>query len=250
MEQRIMFLPLLLVSNILIGLCWYLRPEYFLYLGLFILLVNLSAAWWLGSTRKDWWQFSLLPIALHISGLSYALMISHSSLASLVAIASLAGVVIYWRLVFLYAFHQGSFKPFSLEHSSNYLSLLAMFFGAASIFGLKTFLDLADWQLLLGGILLSLALVTQWLWFEKGQWRTHWIYAVIILVSLTEFFIALSFLPINFHLLGFMMAVMWYGLSSLFTRQIAGQLSNARARFVVVITLIVSLAVLLTARWF
>lgn len=250
MDQRIIFLPLLIVSQIIIGAWWYQQPESFMWLGAAILLINLASAKWLGSTRIDWWKFALLPSVLMISGLSYALMISVPSLALGVIGVSVFGSIIYWRLVFLYAFKQGSFRPFSLERSSTYLSLIAIFFSAAAIFGFKTFLDYPDWQLFGVSLLMSAALVTQWLWFEKAEQHLNWIYGAILMLGLAEFYIALSFLPINFHLLGFMLAVMWYGLSSLLSRQISGQLNLARARFILIVTILVSLAVLLTARWF
>ncbi len=250
MDQRIIFLPLLIISNIVISAWWYQRPQDMLWLSIALVVINVFSAWWLGRSRKDWWIFSLLPLFLLLSGLSYSLMFGQQFLALGIISISTLGSILYWRLVFLYAFRQGAFRPFSLEKSSNYLSLLTIFFSTASIFGLKIFIDLPLWQLLSAAVITNLAVITQWLWFEKIVWRTHWVYGVLMFLALLEFYIVFSFLPINFHILGFSMAVMWYALSTIVSDQLSGHPSSARARFVLIITLVATLAVLLTARWF
>ncbi len=250
MDLRLIFLPLTVIYSVLVGAWWFVRPEDFFWLLLAILIHSIVSAWWLTRSRKDWLIFALLPLFLFASGLSYALTISVQNIAIGVVLIAVIGTILYWRLVFLYTFKQSLYRPFSLERLSSYLSFLTVYFAAAALFGVKIFLNIPDIQLF-GGICAVLAAMSiQWLWFQKVPFALGWVYGITSFLVVSEVFVIVAYLPINFHLLGFCVAIVWYAVSTLLGYQLAKTLNLTRVRLVLVISLVILLAALLTARWF
>ncbi len=250
MDLRLIFLPLTVIYSVLVSVWWFVRPEHFFWLLLAILIHSFVSAWWLTRTRKDWAIFALLPLFLFASGLSYALIISIQNVAIVVVVISLLGTILYWRLVFLYTFKQSLYRPFSLERLSSYLSFLTIYFSAAALFGLKIFLNIPDMQLLGVMSLVLIATIIQWLWFQKISLPLGWVYGISAFIVVMEIFLIVGYLPINFHLLGFCVAIVWYAVSTLLGYQLAKTLNLTRVRLVLIISLGILLAALLTARWF
>jgi hypothetical protein len=250
MDLRLIFLPLTVIYSVLVGVWWFVRPEHFFWLLLAILVHSFISAWWLTRSRKDWPIFALLPLFLFASGLSYALTISVQNVAIAIVAVSILGTILYWRLVFLYTFKQSLYRPFSLERLSSYLSFLTIYFSAAALFGVKIFLNIPDIQLFGAMGLVVAAISIQWLWFQKVSLAIGWVYGITTFLVVTEIFLIVGYLPINFHLLGFCVAIVWYAVSTLLGYQLAKTLNLTRVRLVLIISLGILLAALLTARWF
>ncbi len=250
MDSRFLFLPTAVFFLIALFLWWNSRPEDFATVMTVAGFGNLFAAWWIMKSRRDWLSFALLPALLLWSSLSYALLVSSQQLAWLILLLSAAALIAYWRLVYMYAFKHANYRPFSLERLSGYISFMTAFFSAAAAYGLKTFLDLPTWQLILGIVGVQAGLAYQWMWVQKAEWKHTGTYALLFIAVAVEFFIIFGFLPFDFNILGFFLASIWYGVSYIASAQASGQLTKSKWRFALGLVAASWLLVLLTARWF
>jgi len=250
MDSKIIFLPTIILSNLALFVWWYFRSSDFIFILLAIILINLATAWWINSSRRDWWSFALLPIIFTISALSYALIISNASVVLAIVVLAYIILVVYWRLIFVYVFRHFSYRPFSLERLFYYLSFISIFFFSAAAYGIKTFLDVPLWQLIGVILLFQIILTYLWSWVHKIDLTIVWPYSIALIVMIIELFIVVSLLSLNFNISGFVIASSWHGLSFLITEHLGGRLTHQRSRFIISLIIIIWLAVLITARWF
>lgn len=250
MDSRIFFLSTIGLLIALLHGWWFVRIVDLGVLIVAIVILYLVAAWWLDHSRADWWSFAILPTLLNWSAFTYALILNNERLTIVVLLASALLSIFYWRLMFLYVFKHTSYKPFSLERLAPYLSFITVFFTAAAVYGLRTFLNIPDIQLAGILILFQLGLVHQWLWAHKVDWRSAWLYALVFILVITELFFVLNFLPIDFNVKGFMLASVWYSLSGISADYLRGHLTKNRLRLIIGLLFGTWLIVLVTARWF
>ncbi|MCX6792510.1 MAG: hypothetical protein NTY12_00620 [Candidatus Falkowbacteria bacterium] len=250
MNSRIAFLPIAALANLGLFIWWYSRTNDFLYITIALVVINLILALWLNSSRRDWWSFSLLPLIFTFSALAYSLVISSPSVVISIITFTFVVLVIYWRLVYIYAFKHPAYHPFSLERFFYYLSFISIFFFTAAAYGIKTFLDIPLWQLASVFLLFELILIYLWSWINKLDWSAAWPYSVALLFMVLELFFVMTLLPLNFNISGFIVASAWHGMSFLATENIGTRLNFKRGRVLISLIIIIWLAVLITARWF
>lgn len=250
MNSRIIFLPTIILSNLAIFIWWYFRVSDYLFIIAIIILLNLIFAWWLNSSRRDWWSFALLPIIFTLSALAYALIISSVNVILIILLLSFIVLVVYWRLVYIYVFKHAFYRLFSLERLFYYLSFIAVFFFSAAAYGIKTFLDIPNWELMTAFLLFQIILTYEWSWVHKIDLSVVWPYSIALLVMILELFFVIQLLPLNFNISAFIIASSWHALSFLSAEHIGGRLNRDRSRFIIGLIIIIWLAVLITARWF
>jgi len=250
MNSRIIFLPTVVLSNLVLFLWWYFRAGDFIFIIGAVVLLNLVLARWLNSHNNDWWSFALLPIISTLSALAYILIISNANLVLAIIIGLYIVLIIYWRLIFRYIFRHSFYKPFSLERFFYYFSFLMLFLFSAAAYGIKTFLNVPLWQLVIAFFIFQIILTYLWSWTNKLDLKIVWPYSLALIVMITELFLAVNLLPLNFNISAFVIASSWHGLSFLATEHISGRLSYRRSRFIISLIVIIWLAVLITARWF
>jgi len=250
MDSRLLFLPTIVVSFIAIIVWWYLRTVDFGIIMGVVGFINLAAAWWITRERRDWWSFSIVPALLLWSSLSYSLVVLNSSIALISVIVATVLAILYWRLVFLYAFNHTAYRPFSLERLFGYASFIILFFSISAAYSLKTFLDLPTWQPATIILLIVIGLAYQWQWMQKIDWKQAWPYVVLFPIAITELFFVAAFLPLDSSILGFLLASTWYAISYLAATNVAGRLTPQQLRLISGTVIFLWIILLLTARWF
>ncbi len=250
MEAKAIFLPTTILLNLALLAWWYFRVSDLMFIILVLVVLNLLLAGWLNKFRGHWWNFSFFPITFYLSSLAYSLIVSQVELMVIIIIFVWLGLIFYWRLVFAYLIKTDIYRPFSLEKFFSFFSFLTFFFLASAAYGLKTFIDLPTWQLLIGFVILEIIIIYQWWWINKMTWQVAWPYALVLLVVLVELFLTFNLLPINFNLSGFLIASSWHGLAFLSSENLSGQLTKTRSRFIIGLIIFIWLVVLLTTRWF
>ena len=250
MRFRFFILPFVVLLTTVSAVWWYLVPTNGLWIMSILLIGFLWAAWWLEPERVDWWRFAVTPWLVSLAILLFCLLISgqwliYSLMALLVFLQA-----IYWRHVLIYTDADAVYTPFSLERLSFNLNFLAVFFLASAMYGFKTFLNISTWILVpVFGVCLAL-FISQRLWISKADRGVTWRLAGSLFIGVLQIFIITSFLPLDFRLLGFLVAATYYGFVSLGT-QITDQTVNRRDMLVLIILLTMAcLAVFVTARWY
>lgn len=233
-------------------LWWWLSqvPNNFWIVFLVIIFLNLLAMFMIDrKAGKKWWNFALLPMLAQLVVMGYAIIISSQLLIIILMTCLVVFVYIYWRYVYFYFHRPKSYPSFSLEQLSFYINYLLIFFLGALAFGLRSFLNF-NLGILAGGVAVVTALVLyQIMWVSKVDWHKFIWYWLVYLIVMMETFWALSFLPLNHNLLGFLWASVYYFFSVLLNDLLNHQFASKRVRTYLIMIIIGWVILLLSARW-
>jgi len=108
-------------------------------------------------------------------------------------------LMLFCEYVFQYTHLPSNYQPFSLEYLTLILNVLSIFLFASLGFAARILLQAPLWILVLLAFALMYFLVYGTLWVSKAEtFRSHY-YAALGAILLTEFFLALTFLPPGFY---------------------------------------------------
>jgi hypothetical protein len=231
---------------------WWLSqaPSNYWVIFLAVIIFNLLAAIIVNrGASKRGWNFALLPLLSQLVVLGYAIIVSSQVLISFLLTGLVIFLYIYWRYVYFYLHRPQRYPSFSLEQLSFYINYLLIFLLGALAFGLRSFLNY-NLGILAGGVAIITALVLyQIMWVSKADWQKFRWYLLIYLAIMMETFWALSFLPLNHNLLGFLWASVYYFFSVMLNDSLNHQLAGKRVRVYLILITIGWVVLLLSARW-
>ncbi len=250
MNFKFLFLPAIVIATIALVVWWYIAPEQIGFVTGAATLIYGTSAWWLDRTRGDWWQLAFLPVLLFATTMAYGLLLSNRPIIIICAALLVIAETVYWRYAYLYAVRPASYPAFALERLSAYLNVVIIFSAAASAFGVRTFLGVDFKFLSLIFILVSALVLYQWVWISKVEWPAAWRNIVLLTVVMAELFASAAFLPLDFNVLGFLLATGYYALISLSADHLSHSLDRRRVTSILLIVAACWLIVLVTARWF
>jgi len=231
---------------------------------LFIFIVNLINLKFLPGVNRPFWPRMLLasvPTLFSLGTLIYvSLLAQRFSLQVLVFIAALI-IYQYWRL----AYKKLSPKPikqkllqvfgdksgeFAFIGVSLYVNFLAIFLLASSFLAIKYFLDLPYLLMfsLLAIVVLVLTLAAAELsgLFNKSEQRFFWL---VVSLVVWQFGVSLFFLPLNYSVSGFLLALAFYAAINLTRFALSGELKANRLRWYIGFPLLATFILLFTAQW-
>lgn len=132
---------------------------------------------------------------------------------------------------------------------SFYHSLVNIFILSSLIFGLQVTLSLSVWPLLaLAAPLVSLSVILLAIrqkWFKQSSWR-FWAFLAILEL---EALLVLSFLPLNYLVLGVLSALFYYSALNFTRLYFEDRLSRKKIKNYALFTIISLIIIFLTARW-
>ena len=245
------FLPFIFTVVIFSSVEWYLaHPKMFFILLIIVVILNFLVAYLFNKQKQnDWWRFALLPVLANILVFSYLVILTSSSLIQILIVLLTIFNYIYWHYVFYYLYRQNQYTAFSLENFSFYINFILVFLLGSLAYGLRSLLSLNI--LLLSGIVLIVLvlIVLQIFWISKFSWRNNKIYLSIIILVLMELFFMLSFLPLDYNLLGFIWATGYYLVISMVNDKLKDRLTKIKVKYILVLVFISWLILFLSARW-
>jgi len=133
-----------------------------------------------------------------------------------------------------------------LLKSGSFLSTFAL---AATLYGLPIFLSWNFSFLLLPFIAASFIIFGQFLIFAKDIDREQIIFFIINVLVLAEFTGVLFFLPLNYNTLGLLVALVFYLLIIFNDWRFENRLNFKNIKWPLIILLVITILVLLSARW-
>lgn len=245
------FIPFLAAVSSPLWWWWLSRvPNAYWMVFLAIIFFNLLAGLIVNKEKgRKWWNFAILPMLSQLVVLGYAIIISSQLLISFLITALVLFIYIYWRYVYFYFHRPKSYPSFSLEQLSFYINYLLIFLLGALAFGLRSLLNY-NLAILAGGVAIITTLILyQIMWVSKVDWYKFGWYLLVYLIVLMQAFWALSFLPLNHNLLGFLWASIYYFFSVLLNDLLNHQLASKRVRVYLIMIMIGWIVLLLSARW-
>ena len=217
-------------------------------------IVMIAAIWRMAkdsSVSKEWWHFSIMPVVYFSSVVMYTtlLRLEDRLLIQFLYLFSAIVIYLYFRFSYYFLLRPMAYKVSSIENLSSYANFLSFYFIAASLYGFQAFLKMSAWPLLLGLAVACILMIYQLFWASKISFKSSATYLFIIAACLLESAWALSFWPLNFHVVGLSLAIGYYVLANLARFSLLGQIDGRRIKYNLWFAG-TSLALLwLTARW-
>jgi len=195
------------------------------------------------------WVMLLPPFWLIVASVSLMVIAEAEIFRWAIAIFTPLVIGFFYRQVYIYNFAPEQYQPYALENLSVSINIFIVFLAASSLFGFRLFLGLS-WTMLLGiFVLIVLTLTYQTLWAHKLSHKqmVWWLLSSVALLG--QLFIAMGYLPVQYIVSGIIIAIAFYlfiGLNRLVIRQAFRRRLVAQQ---VILSSVLTLVVLITARW-
>ena len=199
--------------------------------------------------NEKWWNFFLLPAYFTTSLIIFTLLLSNKTLVQIIFLASIIILYLYFIAIYNYLIKENYYKKNSLENISTYSNFLTFFFVASSMYGLQSFLNISVWVLILGMILATGLIVYQVIWSLKISSNIGLLYILLVCVALVELAWSLSFLPLNFYILGIVLAICYYVVMGVARYYLLNRLDKKNIKLYLIFGFFSILTLLLTAKW-
>jgi len=198
---------------------------------------------------KSWWNFSILPACFLFSLSIYSSLLTNNLYIQLLFFVNMVFIYFYLKSIYYYLIRPEFYKAQTIENLSSYGNFLVIFFFSSASYGLQSFLNIAT-ALLIFFILLLLALVVyQVMWANKIDINLGFIFILLLCLILVEIAWSISFLPLNYNVLGMVLAICYYILIGLTRFYLKGKLDGKIVKLYLFSGFISIFILLLTSSW-
>jgi hypothetical protein len=195
------------------------------------------------------WNFLIAPFFLLTGGLFFILFLENQIFKHFLVILLAVLLGLFLENIFIYIYRHDKYQVNSLENISSYLNLISTLFFCSGFFGLLTFLNISVWLLILLILLVIVSLSYQTIWINKIISGKSWLYILIICLISCELAWTLFFLPISFYVSGAVLSIAYYLVLGISRFYLLGNLDAKIVKRHLIISLIVLILILGTARW-
>lgn len=195
------------------------------------------------------WNF-LLTVTVFASS-SFLTFLFLEQRAEQVALSVLTTLLVlaFTEHVFLFFHQQARYRILSLERISLLIHLCAHFLLAGSLYAFLLLVHTPLWLLALAYVILAFFFTSSMLWVSKVDRARAFPYAVSGAIVLTEFFVALSFLPSGHGTNAGILTVFLYVFFGLSRSQFMGMLTRSTFLRYLAAGLGLLFPILLSSRW-
>jgi|WetSurMetagenome_2_1015567.scaffolds.fasta_scaffold12602_4 hypothetical protein len=241
-----LFIYLTPLLNLALFEMFFFRPHLF-YLALILSNLLLLAATAVVSEKKiisrEFWNFSIFPILFSMAIAAYSLFLINHYFIQLFFILNF-----FITLFYLKNIYQGERNDF-LENISSYGNFLAVFFIFSAAYGLRAFLSVPVWILILATAVLVVLIVYQIFWANKILAPQNFIYIFIACLLIIQISWALYFFPFNHNILGLILAICYYMIIGLLKSSIVGKFTTRVLKLYIFFGFSGIILLLLAAKW-
>lgn len=199
--------------------------------------------------KEEWWNFLILPSMFYLGSVVLSTMIPSRAIIQLIIVLNTVFLYLYLVTIYYFLINKDSYKDNSLENISSYGNFLAFYFTASAIYGLQSFLHISIWMLMLVFIVASALIIYQVMWANKINDKVGFFYLLILSLVLVELAWSVSFLTLNFYILGLIIAVCYYILIGLVRFYLLKKLNKKLVKMYLIFGFSSIIIVLITARW-
>jgi len=239
------------------GLLWFLNQAFLLKPSFFYSSLMLGAILIILLTRNivepfrknGWLVWLIAPLLFWFSVSLYATMIASYFWIQIIFLVIVWFMYSYFNNLYYYHFDRNSelHKKFdSLILSGGLLTCAAT---GASLYGLTAFISWPTSFLLLLFTPIAILLFVQFAPLRKNFWSENKFLLPIDVLILMELAIVLSFLPLNFNLLGFCLALGYYFLLTVMRFRWQERLERRNLKRLIILSISIIIILFLSARW-
>lgn len=215
----------------------------------FILLVSLKLIVKEKITTKTFWGLAVLPLLLYLAVCNFILILSPGILRHIVAVFFALACYAYFENLFLFYFNRISYQVNSLENTATFYNLMIFFLVVLNLNAINSLLNYYLWALILLLLGITFLILIQLFWILKINMPIRWVYILVILVIVMEFFWAISFLPINFYVAAMILTIIYYFILGTLRAKIVQELDKKILLRYIIISILLIIIILLTSHW-
>lgn len=247
---------LIIISGLEVSL---IKPSFFWWAAGLTLFFNAFFVWLAGRAKfnKNFWNFLISPFIFLLSGLLFlafsgkwveASWINWIIYEMIVIFLVTANTIFLYRLI-TYSYHKYKYKDHSLSTISRIMNMSSIFFWYVSIFNFQAFLKIPIWLLALLSILVSYLVIYQFFSISKIKFSTSRLFIFVATGLLLELFYILTWLPLLSLVKGILITSAYYFITSLSRHYIQSTLARTVWLRYSLVTGIIWIFTLATARW-
>lgn len=228
------------------------RPIFFgwflLAIALLIILTLLSFAA-AGRFPSSWWNALFLPLIFSVALAFYSSLLTNRTAVYFLFIGGAIFIWSYLRNSYYLFVKDKNGKGRLLENLSSYGSFLAIFFLAASAYGLKSFFGISIVVLAAALFVGIFLIICQNSWANNLKFKEGGIFILVFPLVLAEIAAAVYYLPLNYNALGLILAICYYMLMGLAKSYLRNNLNRRSVKFYLIFGFLSFLAIFLTSKW-
>ncbi len=238
-------------------LLWFLNELYifepslfFVSLSFSLLILAFFIRLLITKNSKEFWpQYIVSPVLFYFSFSFYSAMIVNQFLIQVIFALNAWFIFSYLKNIYYFL----AFGAPEREHKLHRLLLsgafLSVFALASTIYALPIFLNWSFINLLFIFVLFSLAAFGQFLIFSKNADTAQKIFLGVNTLVLSEFAGIVFLLPLNYNILGLLVAIVFYLLILFNNWRIEDRFNFKNLRWPITIASLIFIIILLSARW-
>lgn len=196
------------------------------------------------------WRFLIAPFIFIAGSLLFLSFLEGFYLRQFLCLIVAALLGIFLEMIYLWLHARPKYQPHALENISAHLNLLTVFLISSGAYSLIIFINFPFWPLILIYTLLVLLLTYQLCWVENILFPASWPYIAVASVVTLEIFLAVSFLPTSAYVSGLIVALIYYLITGLWRNLFLGVKEKKVIKRYLLISIIVFLIIMATAKWF
>lgn len=223
---------------------------FFVALSLGVILIFFSVRILGRETKEKFWPFyAILPILVFLSFSAYSALIASSLLVQIFFLAAFVLNFYYLRAIYYYLLKEEFARETQISSFSTLVAVFIIFCLYSSVYLLPLFINIKP------ALLAFMPLPAACFLFFSGtksvtrSIKSAWIILIINTIILGQISWIISYLPINPHILGFLISLSYYLLIIISVLYFRNNLNKKTIRWPLAITLLSAIALLIATRW-
>lgn len=228
-----------------------MESSWFYYILIFCNLVIFSLYFFAraAKTNRAWFNILILPFLFLNSSILYSSILTNTLLIQLLYLFFLGALFIYLRNLYIYFFKPLKYKAQSLENINFLISFVVIFYSVAGILGLKNFVDLEIWQIIVPIVIILFFILFQLFWLYQIKFKNNIIFSIILTLTISEIVLISTFLPHTYSIIGLVIAIFFYLGAGLSLSHLNYKLSKTQVKIHLGISATSLLLIFLSSRW-
>lgn len=226
------------------------RPEWLFFIA-FILVFFIFLGMLVPKQRllggKEFWNFIPGPIIFLWSAVLLLLFFENVFFKHFFILGVSVYIIFYFENLFYYLIADKEEGEESFLRATNMMNVVSVFFLASGLYGIKTFIHLPIWILLIVFFIFSSGLIYVSLWIINQKFRKIIWEVFIPALIISEIFLVIHFLPIGFYAAGASVGIIYYSMAGILINFL--KKDEIPYKRYLVTGLILLIMVVLTARW-
>lgn len=227
------------------------KPDFFWTIFILEILFTIFTIWYAFGKKnnKDFLNYLISPLLFALSGILFLAFLGYPLFKHLLILFLALTNSIFIQSLINFTYSKDHYKEHSLSSVSRIINLSTIFFWYSASFELYAFLKVSNWLLIPAGIIITYLVTYQFFCISKIKNKIVNTFILVITLILFELSTVIGWLPFLSAVKGLLVASIYYFTTSLSKYDVGGLLAKSVYLRYSLVTLIIWVSALLTARW-